>query len=199
MSPAPRPRRTQAERTATTRAALLAAARALFAEQGFAATTREDIGRRAGGTHGALYHHFASKAAVGAAVVAELEAELMDHVAAATHRGGNALDQLRAAAAAYLDALADPVTATVLVDVTAAISGAEGRDASAACVPLLAAAVRRLEAEGFPIPGPPEVTARLVYGMLNEAAFAVATAAPRSPLRRRTRQTVDTALTSLFT
>jgi AcrR family transcriptional regulator len=198
MSPSSRPRRTQAERTATTRAALLAAARALFAEQGFAGTTREDIGRRAGVTHGALYHHFASKADVGAAVVAEIEAELVGQVVTAAAEDGTALDQLRAAARAYLDALADPVVATVLVDVTAAISGAAGRDASAACLPLLVAAVERLRSEGFPVLGPPEVAARLVYGMLNEAALAVAMAAPSDPLRQRTAAAVDTALTRLF-
>src|SRR5438876_429174 len=48
------PRRTQAERTATTREALLSAARELFAEHGFAGTPREDIVERAGVTRGAL-------------------------------------------------------------------------------------------------------------------------------------------------
>ncbi len=66
-----RPRRTQADRSATTTAALVKAARELFAEQGFAATSRDQIAERAGVTRGALYHHFDSKTAVAAAVVAE--------------------------------------------------------------------------------------------------------------------------------
>ena len=49
-------RRTQAERSATTRAALLAAARRLFAERGFVATGREQIAEVAGVSRGALYH-----------------------------------------------------------------------------------------------------------------------------------------------
>ena len=54
-------RRTQAERTATTREALLRAARQLFGEHGFAGTPREDIVERAGVTRGALHHHFGRK------------------------------------------------------------------------------------------------------------------------------------------
>ena len=54
-------RRTQAERRASTRAALIAAARELFAEKGFAGAGREEIVERAGVTRGAMYHHFASK------------------------------------------------------------------------------------------------------------------------------------------
>src|ERR1700722_15478697 len=72
------PRETQAVRSARTRRALLDAARALFAEKGFAATGRDEIAERAGVTRGALYHHFASKTEVAAAVVAELESELVD-------------------------------------------------------------------------------------------------------------------------
>ncbi|HEY6551144.1 MAG TPA: helix-turn-helix domain-containing protein, partial [Solirubrobacterales bacterium] len=51
-------KRTQAERSKSTRAALLEAARRLFAESGFAAVGTEEIVRAAGVTRGALYHHF---------------------------------------------------------------------------------------------------------------------------------------------
>ena len=77
-----RPRETQVARSARTRAALLKAARELFAEKGFAQTGREEIAERAGVTRGALYHHFASKTEVAAAVVAALETELVDLVVA---------------------------------------------------------------------------------------------------------------------
>src|SRR5271167_1827275 len=80
-------RQTQAARSARTRGALLAAARELFAAKGFAATGREEIAERAGVTRGALYHHFASKTHVAAAVVEQLEGELVDLVVAAALRG----------------------------------------------------------------------------------------------------------------
>jgi AcrR family transcriptional regulator len=55
-------RRTQAERSATTRAALLAAAFDCLVERGFSGTTTTEVTRRAGVSLGALLHHFPTKA-----------------------------------------------------------------------------------------------------------------------------------------
>lgn len=57
-----KPRRTQAERRAATRTALLDAAVECLAEEGYANTTTRRIAERAGVTPGALQHHFASRA-----------------------------------------------------------------------------------------------------------------------------------------
>jgi AcrR family transcriptional regulator len=56
-----RPRRSQAERRAATRTALLDAAIACLVEEGYANATTRRIAERAGVTPGALQHHFASK------------------------------------------------------------------------------------------------------------------------------------------
>jgi AcrR family transcriptional regulator len=58
--PAPR-RRSQAERSETTRGALLDATIACLAEQGYSRTTTRAVARRAGVTPGALLHHFPAK------------------------------------------------------------------------------------------------------------------------------------------
>ena len=82
-----RTRRTQAERTAATRAVLIDAARALFAEQGFANVSTQAIAAAAGVTRGALYHQFADKTALFTAVYEEVErtvvAEVAERIAAA--------------------------------------------------------------------------------------------------------------------
>lgn len=57
-----RTRRTQAERRAATRTALLDAAIDCLAEEGYAKTTTRRIAERAGVTPGALQHHFATRA-----------------------------------------------------------------------------------------------------------------------------------------
>src|SRR5258706_11211152 len=76
-------RRTQGERTAQTRAALIAAARRLFGAEGFAAVGAERITREAGMTRGALYHQFDGKADLFAAVLDQVEAEIAGRVAGA--------------------------------------------------------------------------------------------------------------------
>ena len=52
---------TQAERTEATRGRLIATARRLFAHDGFAGTSTEEILSEAAVSRGALYHHFHSK------------------------------------------------------------------------------------------------------------------------------------------
>lgn len=76
-------RRSKAERRAETRGQLLAAARQLFAERGFAETGTPDIVAAAGVTRGALYHHFADKTALFAAVVEAEHAAVAESIEAA--------------------------------------------------------------------------------------------------------------------
>src|ERR1700728_2488448 len=80
-SPPARARRTQADRSATTRDALVTAARQLFAEQGFAEVPADAIVAAAGVTRGALYHQFADKTALFDAVVEAVEADIASRLA----------------------------------------------------------------------------------------------------------------------
>ncbi|HET6911402.1 MAG TPA: TetR/AcrR family transcriptional regulator [Mycobacteriales bacterium] len=65
-------RRTQAERTASTRAALLDATVDTLVDKGYRRTTTTDVARRAGVSPGALLHHFPTKANLLAAAVGHL-------------------------------------------------------------------------------------------------------------------------------
>jgi AcrR family transcriptional regulator len=56
-----RPRRTHAERTAETRAAIMGAVVESISELGFKRSTASEIARRAGVTWGAVQHHFGGK------------------------------------------------------------------------------------------------------------------------------------------
>ena len=67
-----RTRRTQAERTAATRASLLDATVSCLVERGYSRTTTTDIARQAGVSSGALLHHFPTKADLLCASVGHL-------------------------------------------------------------------------------------------------------------------------------
>src|SRR6516165_3649411 len=66
-------RRTQEERSAATRHALISAARGLWGQRGYAEVGTPEIAKEAGVTRGAMYHQFADKAALFSAVDAWLE------------------------------------------------------------------------------------------------------------------------------
>src|SRR5882724_6942128 len=74
-------RRTQAERTAATRAVLIDAARKLYADKGFADVSTQAIVAAAGVTRGALYHQFDDKAGLFAAVYEQVERDLVADIA----------------------------------------------------------------------------------------------------------------------
>src|SRR5258708_1219257 len=69
-------RRTQEERSAATRAALIRAAVELITDCGYAATTTALVAGRAGVSRGALQHHFKSREEMIVAVMDYLEGEL---------------------------------------------------------------------------------------------------------------------------
>jgi AcrR family transcriptional regulator len=199
ITTASRPRETQAARSARTRGALLQAARRLFAEKGFAATGREEIAAQAGVTRGALYHHFASKTELAAAVVEQLEGELVERVVGAASGGTGVRDQLHRGCRAYMDACADPTMARILADAPAVLGLEACRALDAvACAPLLAEVFARATEEGVAVPGDPEVAAALLLGFLNEAASLVAAAPADRALRGRVADTVDAFIARLF-
>src|SRR5919205_3764077 len=86
-------RRTQAQRRASTRRALLDAARSMFAEKGYHETAAEEIVRRAGMTRGALYHHYEDKKDLFRAVVDEMEGEIDEEIEAAERRAQSSLPE----------------------------------------------------------------------------------------------------------
>lgn len=170
-------RRTQAERRASTRAALVAAARELFAERGYAGAGREDIVERAGVTRGAMYHHFAGKDALFLAVYEAIEQELTEAVvAAALAAGPDPRERLRAGALAFLDAAATPeVRRVVLLDAPAVLPVPVRRELSERYgLGLVRTSLEEVMATGRIAPQPVEPMARVLLAALHEAATLVA-------------------------
>jgi AcrR family transcriptional regulator len=186
-------RQTQAVRRERTRGALIAAARELFAEKGFADTANDDISDRAGVTRGALYHYFDSKSAVATAVIESLDAEIVERIRAVVASTDDPAEQLRRSCRAYIDACAEPAFARLVVEAPVIL----GPDAMRAlddrsAIRLLSGAIEH----GLALPGDARVAPHLLMGMLNEAAQIVARD-PRS--RRRVQATVDEFVERLLT
>jgi AcrR family transcriptional regulator len=196
-----RPRRTQSERSSATRAALLHAARRLFAEHGYAATGREQIVDAAGLTRGALYHHFAGKAEVFRAVYEELEQEIVDAVAAAAMGGADPAARLRLGAHAFLDAALDPaVQRVVLLDAPAVLDPAAHRELSERYgLGMVRASVEEVMAAGQMAPGPVEPLAQMLLSALHAAAQLVAAADDHEAARAEAGVAVDYVLGRLTT
>lgn len=98
---------TQEERRAATSAAVVGAARALFAGHGFDATSIDDIAARAGVTKGAVYHYFDTKEALFRRVFEQVEEELVVRVATAAGEVEDPVESMRAGARAFLEACTD--------------------------------------------------------------------------------------------
>lgn len=173
-------RRTQAERSAATRAALTSAARPLFAERGYADVGTPEIAAAAGVTRGALYHQFTDKLALFTAVLEQLEEELVAQLAeqVAAAAPPDALAALSAALDGWLDACRDPALVRIaLVDAPTVLGQQAWREIASRyglglTVQLLQGAVDA----GLIRPQPVEPLAHVLLGAADEAALYVATA-----------------------
>ena len=74
------PRRTQAERSAATRARLLDATTACLVELGYAGTTTLAVCERAGVSHGSLLHHYGTRERLLAAALESVQGRLRQRV-----------------------------------------------------------------------------------------------------------------------
>jgi len=171
-----RPRRTQAERTATTRQALLDAGRSLFAERGFAGAGQEEIVDRAGVTRGALSHHFGTKQGLFLAVVQDVQGDVAGRIGRAAAEGGDPMEQLRRGCLAFLDAAMErSVARIVLLDAPAVLGWQTWREIDAVHgLGLVTEALEHVMDAGLIETQPVLPLAHLLLAALNEAAMLVA-------------------------
>ena len=126
-----RARRTQADRSAATRDALVAAARGLFAAHGFAEVSTDAIVAAAGVTRGALYHQFADKTALFDAVLDAVEADIARRLAEEVAAAGitDPVEAMRHAIRTWLDICVEPeIHRIALVDGPSVVGWARWRE-----------------------------------------------------------------------
>lgn len=122
-------RRSNKDRSDATRAALVAAGRALFVERPYGDIGTPELVGKAGVTRGALYHHFADKQALFAAVVDAEAAAVALEIEQSSPQGTDPTQALLAGGRAYLDAMAVPGrTRLLLLDAPAVLGHAEAEE-----------------------------------------------------------------------
>ncbi|MBV9797440.1 MAG: TetR/AcrR family transcriptional regulator [Solirubrobacterales bacterium] len=197
--PATRPRTKAAQREATI-AALIDAARELFAAHGYAGVGTEEIVRRAGVTRGALYHHFrGGKEELFRAVLVQLSAETVQRVAQAAIATEDPWEALVLGSEAFLDASVTPdVQRIMLIDGPSVLGWDHWRAIDADYgFGLLETAVRRAMDAGRLLPASAKAVAHVLAGALDEAAMVVARADDASAARQEMGHTVRRLLEGL--
>ncbi len=176
-------RRSQVERSTATTRHLVEVARELFASEGYAQTSTEEVVRRAGVTRGALYHHFGSKEGLFVAVLDAVQADVARQVTAAAAVASDPFEQLRAGCHAFLTAALDPrVQRIALIDAPSVLGWDTWREQDAAhSQRLLQLALEDLTARGIISVTSPTAATYLLSGAMNEAALWIARAHPIEP------------------
>ena len=170
--------RTQASRSAATRDALVRAARPLFAADGFAAVSTEAIVAAAGVTRGAMYHQFADKTELFAAVFETVEAEMTARIDAAVSDAGasDPIALMKFGSGVWLDACAEPeAQRIVLVEAPAVLGWARWREIGLRYgMGLVQSLVQYAISVGRIADQPAEPLSHVLIGALDEAALYVA-------------------------
>ena len=160
-----------------TRLALLSAARELFGEQGYAATSIEEVAGRAGVTKGAVYHHFGGKSELFQDVYEQVMREVSDHVVSRFNEPDH-WTALTSGCQLMIDAQLDPAVRRIaLHDARSVLSWdvvhlIESRYGAVG----IRGALRKAMHGGVIEPQPLRPLALLLAGALSEACFYVADA-----------------------
>jgi AcrR family transcriptional regulator len=183
-----------------TRGQLIEVATRLFADHGYEGTSTEAVLAAAGVSRGALYHHFAGKEALFAAVVLAISDRVTAEIIEAIRDCTDPVDALRIGALAWIDLAGDPVIQRVmLVDAPSVLGWErwramdEGRTVGAMRAMLQAVSDSgRLPQELV------EPFSHMILAALDEAALVVARAPDSRAAVAEGRQAVEELLNRLL-
>lgn len=166
-------RRTRAEMEET-RATLLATARRVFCEYGYADTSMDDLTAQAGLTRGALYHHFGDKKGLLVAVVEQIDDEMDQRLHAISTHANDPWEGFCNRCRAYLEMALEPEFQRIVLRDAKAVLGGSSPESQRHCVESMRGLIRNLIQQGVVDDVDPEGLASLIYGSLAEAAFWIA-------------------------
>jgi AcrR family transcriptional regulator len=202
-SATPRARRTQADRSAATHDALIAAARRLFAGQGFAEVPADAIVAAAGVTRGALYHQFADKTALFDAVLEAVEADIAVRLVGEVAAAGisDPVEAMRHVVRTWLDICVEPeIHRIALIDGPSVLGWARWREV---CQQHVFGLVQEVVERGIEVgrirAQPARPLAHVLMGAGDEAALYVVEAADRARARAEMIEVLDLLIAGVTT
>ncbi len=190
----------QEQRSRATRDGLLTAARALFAERGYAAVGTEEIVRAAGMTRGALYHQFRDKEQLFEAVFEQVEAETTQRIAeGALAAATDPLAALRAGSHAFLAVCAEPeIERIILLDAPAVLGWERWREIGFRHgLGLIVGVLQAGMDVGLIAQQPITPLAHLLLGAMDEGALYIARSQDPDTARAEVEQIIDRLIAGL--
>lgn len=184
-------RKTQAQRRAQSRQAVLQSATRLFGEKGYAATSLDEIAADCGLTIRPIYHYFGNKKALFAAVNELMEARILASMDVG--EGAENRADLLARWRAYLDLCDDPAFRRIVLVDSPNILGRERWNSSA----VMEKARAGLSDKRVGSSVRETLVDRMLMGALTEAALAVAEAEDIDPARQEAESLMDQLLRAL--
>ena len=183
------------------RETLLRAAARVFAQRGYASAQMDEIARAAETSKGGLYFHFATKEALLAAVVGQAAGLLRRRVTRAMDEAGaDPVSRAEAALAALFDSLAEHRSLARVLAAESLAGRAAVQERTAAVedefASLVAAELRRAQADGRIAPLDPDLTALAWVAMVRGVIAAWAAGRVAAPLHQLYPQLRDLLLRS---
>jgi len=168
-----RPLRSDAARN---RRALVRAARVIFERDGFVSARITDIAEEAGVAHGSFYSHFPDKRAAFAAVLDEVQEEMLQPGATPTRHGSDPAEVIERTNRAYLEAYQRNARLMVLLEQVATVDEdflQLRMRRTDAFVERNARAIRRLQRAGQADPElDPSLASLAISAMVSRTAYA---------------------------
>ena len=189
----------KAEHAEATRAELVKSARWLFARQGYAAVSIEEIVRRARVTRGALYHHFEDKSDLFRAVFESVQRDLGLRLMEAAARSKDPAGHLSAGCHAWLEACGEPdVQRIVLLDGPAVLGWEAWHESDMNFgLEMLRQSIEAAIEGGVVAKQPVEPLSHLLLGALNGGGLAIARASDTARSQREIGKAMDRLLAGL--
>ena len=192
--------RSSSEQGEATRQRIVQAARELVVERGYGGVSTAEVLDRAGVSRGGLYHHFAGKQELMAAVLEAVERDLIVRLGAAVADAPSPWSALRSGSQWFLDESAgsEELQRAGLVEGRKALGWLKWRETVGPYgLAMLAAALGEAMDAGEVEPADPTALAHLILAALHEASVIIASAPDPKAERVRTGRAVEALIDGL--